>query len=192
MLKSSFRNEEKMDRRFTISNIITIIRFFLLPFIMYFLIKKERIIAFALMVFALFSDAIDGFVARRLHQESELGKLLDPVCDKISLTVILITLLLINSIPLWVLIIIALRDILILVGSYILFKQRRTIYKSNILGKVTGFLFGLMILAFTLNYQRIGMLALYISIPFMLGAFITYCQRFILTLRQANLEEVNK
>jgi len=175
-----------VDKKFTVSNAITLFRFLLLPFIIYFLVKKERIIAFIIMLIALFSDVIDGYIARKFHQESELGKVLDPLCDKVSLAVILLTLLLINSVPLWAVIIIALRDMLILAGSYVLFRQKRTVYKSNIFGKVTGFLFGLMILAFTLNHQKIGMIALYISIPFMLGAFITYCQRFILAIRQIN------
>ncbi len=175
-----------MDKKFTIANAITLFRFLLLPLIIYFLVKKERIIAFIIMLVALSSDVIDGYIARRFHQESDLGRVIDPLCDKISLVVILLTLLLINSVPLWAVIIIALRDILILAGSYILFRQKRTVYKSNFFGKITGFLFGLMILAFTLNHQQVGMIALYISIPFMLGAFITYCQRFILTIRQNN------
>ncbi len=135
------------------------------------------------MLVALFSDVLDGYIARKFHQESEFGKLLDPLCDKISLTFILLTLLLINSIPVWVVAIIALRDLLILGGSYVLFKRTQTVYKSNVWGKITGFLFGLMILAFTLNYQKIGMIALYLSIPFMLTAFITYLRRFILAIR---------
>ncbi|MEO0184238.1 MAG: CDP-alcohol phosphatidyltransferase family protein, partial [candidate division WOR-3 bacterium] len=113
-----------MDKKFTISNIITIIRFLLLPAIIFFLVKKERLTAFIIMLVALFSDVIDGYIARKFHQETEFGKLLDPLCDKISLAVILITLLLINSIPIWAVIIIGLRDILILVGSYIVFKKK--------------------------------------------------------------------
>ncbi|MGB9720717.1 MAG: CDP-alcohol phosphatidyltransferase family protein [bacterium] len=175
-----------MNKKFTVSNMITIIRFLLLPCIVYFLIKRERIIAFVIMLISLFSDVTDGYIARKFHQETELGKLLDPLCDKISLVVILGTLLLINSIPIWAVLIIVLRDILILVGSYILFKKKSMLYKSNVLGKVTGFLFGAMILAFVLNLQKIGMITLYISIPFMVGAFITYCQRFIYALRQTN------
>jgi len=173
-----------MDKKFTISNLITLFRFLLMPFIIFFLIKEERFIAFIIMIIAFFSDVIDGYIARRFHQETELGKLLDPLCDKISLVIILITLLIINSIPLWAVIVIALRDILILLGSYVLFKKRRLVYKSNILGKATGFLFGAMILAFTLNFQRLGMIILYISIPVMVGTFITYLHRYILSVQE--------
>ncbi len=175
-----------MDRKFTVSNMITVFRFLILPVIVLFLVRRERFTAFLFMLIALFSDVVDGYIARRFHQETELGKLLDPLCDKISLAVIIITLLLINSIPLWAVIVIALRDILILAGSFIVFRKRRIVYKSNILGRATGFLFGAMILAFTLNYQKLGLVVLYISVPFMLGAFIAYFQRFIIALRQIN------
>lgn len=179
-----------MSKRFTISNLITIFRFVLLPFIIFFLIKKERLTAFIIMLIALFSDVVDGYIARRFHQESELGKLLDPLCDKISLVVILITLLIINSIPVWAVVIIALRDVLILLGSYIIFKKKRLVYKSNIFGKTTGFLFGAMILAFTLNLQKLGMVILYISIPVMIIAFITYLRRYIISVQQIQELEV--
>uniref|UniRef100_A0A7C4XAU8 CDP-alcohol phosphatidyltransferase family protein n=1 Tax=candidate division WOR-3 bacterium TaxID=2052148 RepID=A0A7C4XAU8_UNCW3 len=171
-----------MERKFTIANIITISRLVFLPFIILFLIKNKRIEAFIFMVIALFSDAIDGYLARKFHQETELGKLLDPLCDKISLLVILITLLLINAIPAWAVIVIIIRDILIILGSFILFRRRAVIYKSNILGKATGFLFGAMILAFTLKYSHLGMIFLYISIPVMFGAFVTYLRRYIVTI----------
>lgn len=175
-----------MDKRFTISNLITVFRLLLIPFIVYFLLKKERLIAFIIMLVSLFSDVLDGYIARKFNQESKLGRLLDPLCDKISLTIILLTLLLINAVPLWAVIMIAVRDILILIGSYLLFKQKKVVYKSNIFGKITGFLFGLMILAFALEYRNTGMVFLYISIPFMLAAFITYFQRYILEMRKAN------
>ncbi|MGQ9464524.1 MAG: CDP-alcohol phosphatidyltransferase family protein [bacterium] len=173
-----------MVKKFTVSNLITIFRFVLLPFIIFFLIKKERFIAFIMMLGALFSDVVDGYIARKFHQETELGKLLDPLCDKISLVVILITLLRINSIPLWAVFIIALRDVLILLGSFVLFKKRRLVYKSNFFGKLTGFLFGTMILTFTLNLQRLGMIFLYIAIPIMTIAFISYLHRYITNVQQ--------
>ncbi len=173
-----------MTKKFTIANCITISRLFLLPFIVYFLINEKRTIAFIFMLIALISDVIDGYFARHFRQESELGKLLDPLCDKLSLVVILITLLILNAIPFWAVLIIALRDILILIGSFILFRRKSIIYKSNLLGKITGFLFGVMILAFTLNYKKFGLIFLYIAIPIMLGAFATYLHRYITTLRQ--------
>jgi len=167
----------------TLANIITVSRLVLLPFIVYFLLKDQRIIAFIIMLIALCTDAIDGYLARRMHQESETGKFLDPLCDKISLMVILITLLIINSIPLWGVIIIVLRDILILAGSFVLFKNRSVIFKSNFLGKITGLLLGAVVLVFMLNMKQLGNILLYLCIPAIIGSFVIYLGRYIRTMK---------
>lgn len=131
------------------------------------------------MLISLLSDAVDGYLARRLHQESEVGKFLDPLCDKISMVTILITLFLINAIPLWSVIIIALRDVLILIGGFVLWRQRAKVFKSNILGKITGFILGAVILAFTINLKTLGAILLYTSVPAIIGSFIIYLNRYI-------------
>jgi CDP-diacylglycerol--glycerol-3-phosphate 3-phosphatidyltransferase len=169
----------------TISNMITLSRIILLPFIVYFLLNNQRFAAFAIMLISLLSDAVDGYVARKLHQESEAGKFLDPICDKISLTVILITLLMINSIPLWGVIIVVARDTLILLGSYIMWKYKSLVFKSHILGKITGFILGAIVLAYTLNWQRTGEILLYISIPAIIGTFTIYLGRYIKVMKGA-------
>jgi len=169
----------------TVSNIITLSRLILLPFIVYFLLSSQRFVAFIIMLISLLSDAVDGYLARKLHQESEAGKFLDPLCDKISLIVIVITLLIINSIPLWGVIILVSRDILILLGSYVMWRQRSIIFKSNILGKITGIILGAILLAFTLNLQRTGEILLYLSIPAIIGTLAVYWGRYIKVMKGA-------
>jgi len=161
------------------SNLITLSRIALLPFIVIFLINGYRFTALVCMLFLLISDALDGYVARRLKQVSDIGKFLDPVCDKLALSVILITLYAIGSLPLWGLIIIISRDILIIIGSFVLIKSRSVLYKSNSAGKITGFLFGMIICAFTINLVRIGTVLLYICIPALIVSFTIYLLRYI-------------
>jgi len=167
------------NQTMTISNYITLSRLLMLPFIVYFLLQNQRITAFIIMSISLVSDTVDGYLARKLHQESETGKFLDPLCDKVSLTVILVTLLLINSIPLWGFVMIVMRDILITIGSFFLFKYKSMVFKSNIMGKITGFILGAIIMAFTINLQQLGNILLYISIPAIIGSFIIYLIRYI-------------
>ena len=167
----------------TISNYITLSRLVLLPFIIYFLVIDQRIIAFIILFVSLLSDTFDGFLARRLHQESETGKMLDPLCDKISLTAILITLFLIDSIPLWGLLIIIARDILILVGSMVIWKNKSKIFASNVFGKITGMLYGALICAFTLGWHIVGTIILYLCIPAILGSFVIYLNRYVKTMK---------
>ena len=163
----------------TISNAVTLSRLILLPFIVYFLVTDQRLVAFIVMLISLCSDAVDGFLARRLHQESEVGKILDPLCDKISLTVIVITLLLLGLIPLWGVVIIVLRDLLILIGSFVMFTHKSRLLKSNVVGKITGALLGAVVLAFTIDLQQLGKILLYLSIPAIIASFAVYFGRYI-------------
>jgi CDP-diacylglycerol--glycerol-3-phosphate 3-phosphatidyltransferase len=160
-------------------NLITLSRIAVLPFIVIFLVKGFRYTALIFMLLLLVSDALDGYIARRLGQVSDIGKFLDPVCDKIALAVILITLYLTGSLPLWGFIIIVLRDALILVGCLVLIKTRSVLYKSNTAGKITGFIFGMIICAFTINLTRIGTILLYVCIPALIASFTIYLLRYI-------------
>ncbi len=167
----------------TISNMITISRLVLLPIIIYFILVDRRSIAFIIMFVSLLSDGLDGYLARKLNQESRLGRFLDPLCDKIFLAAILITLFVVGAVPIWVLLVVVLRDFLILLGSYILLKSRSVVEPSNVLGKITGFIFGAMILAFTAGWQTIGSVLVYLSIPFMLIAFVVYAINYLRIMR---------
>jgi cardiolipin synthase len=111
---------ETTSKKLTLSNIMTVSRLFMLPFIVYFLVRRINAAAFVVMSLSLLTDVVDGFLARRFHQESELGKLLDPLCDKISLAVILATLVSIRALPIWIAIVVVLRDILIMIGGLFL------------------------------------------------------------------------
>jgi CDP-diacylglycerol--glycerol-3-phosphate 3-phosphatidyltransferase len=170
-------NMEK--QKMTISNIITLSRLVLLPFIVYFLLTEQRVIAFVFMLISLLSDGLDGYLARRLNQVSLLGRYLDPLCDKIFLAVILVTLLYLGAVPLWAVVVIVMRDFLILLGSYILLKRKAVVEVSNSLGKIAGFTFGGMILAFTIDLRLLGTVFLYLSITTMTFAFITYAMNYL-------------
>jgi cardiolipin synthase len=169
----------------TMSNIITILRLVVLPVIVHLLITGNRVAAFVVMLVALLSDGLDGFLARRLHQESRLGRFLDPLCDKIFLAVILVTLYHLGAIPLWIVVVIILRDFMILLGSLLLWKNRSTIQPSNTFGKLTGFVFGAMILAFAIEWKVIGNGLMYLSIPLMTVAFVNYSVNYLRKMRGA-------
>ena len=170
----------------TISNVITISRLVILPVIIYFILTGARMTAFVIMFISLLSDGLDGYLARKLHQESKLGRFLDPLCDKIFLAAVLVTLLYIGAIPLWIVVIVVLRDFLILLGSFFLLNVKSVIEPSNTLGKVTGLIFGAMILAFTAGWKTVGSILMYLSIPFMFVAFVVYMLNYLKIMRGAS------
>lgn len=176
---------EASRERFTFSNVITVSRLFLLPFIVYFLITRQTTVAFVIMLVSLLTDVVDGYFARLLHQETHMGELLDPLCDKISLAVILATLVVIRAVPLWAAVVVVGRDFLILIGSLFVYTHRLVIFRSNLLGKLTGFLFGAMTLAYTINLRSLGRWIIYAAILCMMATFVTYIHRYFRIMKGA-------
>jgi len=122
-----------------IPNLISLLRIFLMPLFLYLIFQPERSMKFAaLIVFSIASltDFFDGWSARKLKQESELGKFLDPLADKVLVISTLVAFLLIDYlIPLWMIIVIIGRDVLVTVMRYIAVKKGMSIRTSRF-GKI--------------------------------------------------------
>ena len=100
----------------TVATLITLLRFALVPFIVYALLSLEIGWALLGIVVAGVSDAVDGFVARRFNQHSELGAYLDPMADKLLLVSVFLVLGYMGELPLWLVILAVSRDALIIGG----------------------------------------------------------------------------
>ncbi len=109
----------KRGRCVTIPNFITVLRFVLVPAIVVAMLYRRMDLAFAGFLVAGVSDGIDGFIARQLNQRSELGAWLDPVADKLLLVSVVIVLGMLGHLPVWLVVLIVSRDILI-VGAVIM------------------------------------------------------------------------
>ena len=121
----------------TLANKITIIRILLIPVFVLVCIdyirdyrhgqpqEWERILACAIFVLAAVSDGVDGYIARRYHQKSELGTFLDPLADKALLVSALILLSrdsgeAFAQLPLWFTVLVISRDIILLAGTVLI------------------------------------------------------------------------
>ncbi len=102
-----------------IPNIITVFRIFLVPVIIWLIIDDDMKLAFCVFLLAGISDALDGFLAKRFRWQTELGAYLDPIADKVLLVSIYIVLGLFSHLPVWLVIAVVTRDILI-VGAFLL------------------------------------------------------------------------
>jgi cardiolipin synthase len=146
----------------TAANVVTLGRILLIaPFL--YLIRQGNF-GWALVVFivASITDFLDGFLARRLGQQTELGRLLDPIADKLLTTAAFVVMALPHegfpSIPVWLAVAVVLRDVVILAGSLILYLLTGfTKFKPTLLGKLNTALELLMITVFlTFNSFRIS------------------------------------
>ena len=101
-------------RVFTVPNLISFARLALVPvFFWLFVTRTNDALAFALLVLVGSTDWVDGFVARRTGQVSVLGKILDPVADRVAIVAILLAFLFRGTIPIAVALVILVRDALV-------------------------------------------------------------------------------
>lgn len=126
-----------------VSNLITLSRFLLLGMTVYFLSVLNYSLASLFIAFIWVSDLLDGYFARKRNEVSELGKIIDPLADKICVTVIILIMLYHEIIPLWFVIITVSRDALILMGGLYLNTKKNTVLQSNWMGKMAVFTIGL-------------------------------------------------
>jgi cardiolipin synthase len=103
----------------TIPNLITVLRFFLVPFVVLALLSGRVQWAFVAFLAAGISDGVDGFIARHFDQRSKLGAYLDPIADKLLLVTVFLVLGYMGDLPLWLVIAAVSRDGLI-IGAVLL------------------------------------------------------------------------
>jgi cardiolipin synthase len=97
----------------SIPNLITLGRILLVPIIIWAIASNQMEFALAVFIVAGVSDAVDGFLAKRLNMTSELGALLDPLADKALLVSIYIALGIWGAMPRWLVILVVSRDFMI-------------------------------------------------------------------------------
>jgi len=100
------------------------------------------------------SDLLDGYFARKRNEISELGKIIDPIADKTCVIAIALILLSQGIIPLWFVVIIVSRDIIIFTGGMYLKVHNKLILQSNWVGKISVFIIGLT-LFFSIIFKHI-------------------------------------
>jgi cardiolipin synthase (CMP-forming) len=112
---------EASRRILTVPNLLSAARIALIPvFVVLLLDSDTRVPGFVLLSLLVSTDWVDGLIARRTGQVTELGKVLDPVADRLALAAALITFLVLEAIPLWAALLVLVRDAVILLAGVIL------------------------------------------------------------------------
>lgn len=144
---------------------ITCLRILFIPVFLSLLIYSHnkgslhlRYAALSLFLLLILSDLIDGFIARIRQEETELGSLLDPLADKALLSTAFILLVLMDELPVWVSIIVILRDLILGLGLMILYifgKDSVAFIRPSALGKITTLLQMMTVSFFLLDSHHI-------------------------------------
>ncbi len=139
---SSQKTEAVTNRIFTIPNVISFIRLCMVPVYMVLLLNGYDLLATFMFALAAGTDWIDGQLARRTNCVSKLGQLLDPAVDRILMSCGVIGLMLVGRLPIWIVVVVLGRDLMLLVGGAYLLKRYHERVAVIYPGKVaTTFLF---------------------------------------------------
>jgi cardiolipin synthase len=118
-------------------NLLTLMRLFIIPFLVIAILDGRYRIAFALFILAGFSDGFDGLLARWLSQRTTLGQYLDPIADKLLLSTLFLVLTHMGQVPRYVTVLVFSRDLGILLISTLLFATGTLRdFRPSLLGKL--------------------------------------------------------
>ena len=158
-----------------IPNILTILRFILIPVILYFIFTGHYLLGFIFFTISGITDILDGAIARKFNLITNFGKLMDPLADKLTQISVLATLVFQKIIPFWILIIVLLKELLMIIGASFLYGKDVVVY-SKWFGKLATVLFYLAIVC-SLIIKEFALTGIWQNLD-----FILYCIAVIATI----------
>lgn len=109
------------DRILTLPNLITLVRLSLLPVFVWLLLGADNYSGAALLLAGLgATDWCDGYVARRWNQVSTVGKVLDPVADRLLFFTAIVSIIVADAAPLWICVLVLVREVVVAVATLVL------------------------------------------------------------------------
>ncbi|MCI0532159.1 MAG: CDP-alcohol phosphatidyltransferase family protein [candidate division Zixibacteria bacterium] len=169
---------------FYLSNLLTLSRILLFPVIFFCLTREYIFAAVVLGATALTTDILDGIIARRLGQISELGKIVDPLADKFGIALFTVYAVMHREFPVWAAVLILGRDLIIVGLGVIYSKKTNLIPVSNMWGKLAAFGWGLLLLVYLVRWDSLKPSLLAICIILVGVSVFLYGRRFILAMRE--------
>ena len=167
---------------FQIPNLLSLSRIILTPVIGYYLWRGDNqatLICVILLIVAAVTDGLDGYLARRLGQVSNLGIALDPVADKIFAGVLVVLLIFYRDFPLWLAAVIVGRDLLIILAGLILMKGRPQPLPSNLTGKYAFGAIAVLLGAYVIQYDFGIWMTTWLTVILVAASTVNYAVRFV-------------
>ena len=165
-----------------VPNILTAIRMLLIPVIFYFALQENYILAVLFLTLSGLTDVLDGYIARKYNFITDFGTLFDPLADKLTQVSTLIVLVIQGIIPIWILIIVIIKELLMIAGAAFLY-DKNTVVGSRWYGKAATVLFYVAILFSMLDKQlqlglTFNMYLYYIAVALTIFALYMYFRTF--------------
>lgn len=198
MAESEFNTSEGVDvtrqtelgQLWTMANVLSMTRLVIVVPVAYLIVVEGPLRwILGLLILALTTDYFDGRVARWSHSVSNWGKLLDPFADKIGGIAVVSALAYIGKLPVWFLVVIFVRDVLIIIGGEIIRRRSGAIGVSILSGKLAVSVVAITVLAALLQADPPEMEFLLISATVLLVfSYLRYLRRFFNMYSSSNSE----
>ena len=165
-------------------NRITLVRIFLVPLLLVFLISPQGwypLVAATIFLVAAFTDWLDGHVARSTNQITRLGQLLDPIADKILVTAALVSLVDRQQVPAWMVVIIIGRELAV-TGLRAMAADQHIIIAADVFGKYKMVCFFIAALLLMLNLPILdlpGIIILVVGMILSVVSGIDYLRKYL-------------
>ena len=173
-----------------IPNILTMFRFILIPFIVINLVYDSYIAAFIIFTISGLTDILDGFIARKYNFITNFGKLIDPLADKCTQIITLGTLAIKNIIPMWIIIIVILKEFIMVAGASFLY-GKELVVSSRWYGKLATVLFYIAIVCSQFDFSfDFSIYIYYLALISTIFSLIMYIKAFYMQgyLKKENLK----
>ncbi len=160
-----------------VPNMLTSSRFVLIPLFLALYLNDQPIAALCTLLVAGITDFLDGFIARRSGQVTVTGSMLDPLADKLMMLSVILALLIKSALPLLAFIVMAFRELVMIIASAIYhFRGLKTV-PANLFGKATTVLYYVAITLMFLD-QPGGVTVLWCGIALSFVASVIYFMKF--------------
>lgn len=178
-----------------IPNMLTILRFILIPFIFVSVIKRNYLVTIILFTISAITDILDGFIARKYNYISDIGKLIDPLADKLTQLFLLLALTILGILPFWIFLIVFIKECTMVISASVLYKKDDVVVYSKWYGKMATTLFYLAIISslvinqFKINLSfKLDLYLYYLAILATIFSLIMYSLQFQVNKRILNKE----
>ncbi len=159
----------------TISNGLSFLRILLALPTAIAMLSGDQVLAVVLFFISAATDYLDGFVARLRSETSEFGRIIDPVADKIYVATAIVIMLLLEVVPLWFVVAVLARDVLILIGGVMVQRKTGDVLPSNWTGKWTvGAISVTLLLYWMEGPAEVITFFLWLTVAMLLFSFILY------------------
>lgn len=179
------------ERILTLANFISLLRAILVIPIIYYLPKPESsFILFSLIIIVIASDALDGFIARRAHEVTHIGKWLDPLADSIVIVSVTLFLVLSGEFPMWFFVFFIIRYLTIALPGLYLINHTDFVNSANKPGKWATSVVAITLVLHVPQFPAVEYLeylksiTLWLAFTLLMISWIMYMKRFLVEFKK--------